>query len=202
MTGEGGESLLFEAETETSNSARFVIFDIPIRRTLQETKLIKKCVPCRVIVKSEPTEPKSIDRSPNIVQEIENTEESSIKIETVDESDNGEDDESADVVDSEPIPLAQSYPIGTENILARSALLSGTATTAPISLNASTSGSDNKYCNVCDIKFKYLNSYIAHKKSYCRNIPNELDMGAVSSNQATSVIATTCSSPNQTSVVT
>lgn len=80
-------------------------------------------------------------------------------------------------------------------------MISGTATTGSITLNSS-SEIDNKYCHVCDIKFKYMSSYLAHKKSYCRNIQSDLDIGAVTANQATSVIATTRSSPSQTSVVT
>lgn len=145
-----------------------------------------------------------MDRSPDPVQEPSNETPTinTIKIETIDASDNEDDAKSVEAIDTEPIPLSQSFPIGTQNALTRSTLVSGSATASPISLNASTSAGDNKYCNVCDITFKYLRSYIAHKKSYCRNIPNELDIGAVASNQATSVIATTCSSPNQTSVVT
>lgn len=175
---------------------------MPQNGTINSVKVINIVMPYRVIVKSEPAETKSSDRSPNVVPEIEDAAINPIKIETIDASDNEDDAKSVEAVDCESIPSAQSYPIGTENALARGTLLSGTATASPISLNASTSGGDNKYCNVCDIRFKYLSSYIAHKKSYCRNIPNELDIGAVSSNQATSVIATTCSSPNQTSVVT
>lgn len=153
-------------------------------------------------MKSEPCEVRTSDRSPNAVQESENCTMNSIKIETTDGSDIEDDEKNTDAVESDSIPNIPHFSIGTENVLARSALLSSTPTATAISLNASTSGTDNKYCNVCDIKFKYLSSYIAHKKSYCRNVQNDLDIGAVTSNQATSVIATTCSSPNQTSVVT
>lgn len=153
-------------------------------------------------MKSEPCEVRTSEPSPNAVQESENSTVNPIKIETTDGSDIEDDEKNADVVDSDSIPIIPHFPIGTENALTRSALLSGTPTLPAISLNASTSGTDNKYCNVCDIKFKYLSSYMAHKKSYCRNVQNDLDIGAVAANQATSVIATTCSSPNQTSVVT
>lgn len=82
--------------------------------------------------------------------------------------------------------------------------MSGSANPSPIPIDVTTtSATDSKYCHVCDIKFKYMSSYMAHKKSYCRNsIQSNLDIGTVPSNQATSVIATTRSSPNQTSVVT
>lgn len=151
-------------------------------------------------MKSEPTDSKSLDRSPNNAQETENPAINIVKIETNDASDNEENEKCVEIIDTDSNHAPQPYQIGTgqENSLTRATLLSGAAT----ALNSSPPASDNKYCNVCDIKFKYLNSYIAHKESYCRNIPNDLDIGAVASNAATSVIATTCSSPNQTSVVT
>lgn len=149
-------------------------------------------------MKSEPADPKPLDRSPNIVHEIESPAINVIKIETTDASDNEENEKCVEIIDTDSTHAIQSYQIGTENSLTRATLLSGTAT----ALNSSPPVIDNKYCNICDIKFKYLSSYIAHKESYCRNIPNDLDIGAVASNAATSVIATTCSSPKQTSVVT
>lgn len=156
-------------------------------------------------MKSEPADPKPLDRSPNIVPESQSPAINNvIKIEANDASDNEENEECVEVIESNDSNHAvQPYQIGTENSLARATLLSGTAT----ALNSSPPTNENRYCNVCDIKFKYLSSYIAHKEhyckqSYCRNIPNDLDIGPVASNPATSVIATTCSSPNQTSVVT
>lgn len=154
----------------------------------------------RVIVKTEPSDTKSLDRSPNMVQETENAAINIIKIEADDASDNEDNEKCVEIIDNDSPHAPRPYQIGTghEHSLARATLLSGTAT----ALNTSPPASENKYCNVCDIKFKYLNSYLAHKESYCRNIPNDLDIGAVAANPATSVIATTCSSPNQTSVVT
>lgn len=149
-------------------------------------------------MKSEPAEPKSMDRSPGIDQEIETPAISVIKIETNDASDSEENEKCVEIIDTNSTHSVHPYQIGTETSLARATLLSGSAA----ALNASPPAIDNKYCNVCDIKFKYLSSYLAHKESYCRNISNDLDIGAVASNAATSVIATTCSSPNQTSVVT
>lgn len=149
-------------------------------------------------MKLEPADPKPNDRSPNIVQENENPAINIIKIESNDASDNEENEKCVEIIETNSTHTVQSYQIGTETSLSRATLLSGTAT----ALNTSPPANDNKYCNVCDIKFKYLSSYIAHKESYCRNISNDLDIGAVASNPATSVIATTCSSPNQTSVVT
>lgn len=154
-----------------------------------------------MIVKSEPQESNSSERSPNVTQETENSTVSTIKIESSSISDNEDDEKRAGIIDTDTISVAQPYQLGTENSIARATLLSGTATASSIPLNASTPV-DDKYCNVCDIKFKYMSSYVAHKKSYCRNIQNDLDIGSVPSNQATSVIATTCSSPNQASVVT
>lgn len=122
-----------------------------------------------------------------------------IKTENIDISDNEDNDKNSNNVEPS---ATQPFQIGTENSVSRSTLLSSATAASSISLNASTSGNDNnKYCRVCDINFKYLSSYNAHKKSYCRNIQNDLDISAVAQNQAT-VIATTRSSPNQTSVVT
>lgn len=38
---------------------------------------------------------------------------------------------------------------------------------SPLDLN-SISPNGSKYCTTCDIPFKYANSYIAHKKFYCK----------------------------------
>lgn len=133
-------------------------------------------------MKSEPSENKIAERSANNNQHGDHIV-NSIKVENLDSTDN-EDDEKI----SEPDSV--SYKIGTEKSLA----------VTPISLNST--GNDNKYCHTCNIHFNYMSSYMAHKKSYCRNIPTDLDMDAVASNQAASVIATTRSSPSQTSVVT
>lgn len=151
----------------------------------------------RVIVKSEPSEPKQSERPPSVVQEANDTVVNTIKIENVDISDNEEDEKISEIADTDSVP--RFLP---ENSLVRTSLLSGPAAGA-ISLNASTSEVDNKYCHICDIKFKYMNSYIAHKKSYCRSMQNELDIGSVvAPSPASSVIASTRSSPNQASVVT
>lgn len=32
-----------------------------------------------------------------------------------------------------------------------------------------------KYCNICDIKFNYLNTFIAHKKFYCKNVTADIE---------------------------
>lgn len=44
--------------------------------------------------------------------------------------------------------------------------------TADKSIVAST---EPKYCNICDIKFNYLNTFIAHKKFYCKNITSDIE---------------------------
>lgn len=202
LIGEGNESLLHEPDTELLNSSRYDSFNKTIQLTLtvlnEKRDIQFEILIYRVIVKSEPADLKPIDRSPNVVQENESPAINVIKIETNDASDDEENDKCVEIVETNSTHTVQPYQIGTETSLARATLLSGSAT----ALNASPPANDNKYCNVCDIKFKYLNSYIAHKESYCRNISNDLDIGAVASNPATSVIATTCSSPNQTSVVT
>lgn len=150
-----------------------------------------------MIVKSEPIETKPSERPPSVVEEANDTVVNTIKIENVDISDNEEDEKSSEINDTDSVP--RFLP---ESSLVRSSLLSG-PTPGTISLSASTSEVDNKYCRICDIKFKYMNSYIAHKKSYCRNMQNELDIGSVvAPSPASSVIASTRSSPNQASVVT
>ncbi|XP_037911626.1 zinc finger protein ush isoform X3 [Hermetia illucens] len=40
-----------------------------------------------------------------------------------------------------------------------------------------------KYCQTCDIKFKYMNSYLAHKQFYCKRTRNENDDLNSESNQ-------------------
>lgn len=152
-----------------------------------------------MLVKSEPPEPKPLERSLNVAKDVEEAVINSIKIENIDISDNEDEEKSSDIVDTDTV---QPYQIGTENAVARPSLLSGTTTAGSLSLNSISSEIDSKYCHVCDIKFKYMSSYMAHKKSYCRNIQSEIEIGAVASNQATSVISTTRSSPSQTSVVT
>lgn len=47
----------------------------------------------------------------------------------------------------------------------------------------------SKYCDVCDIKFTFLNSFVAHKKYYCKNVKTNVDTGS------------NLSSPNQTTVL-
>lgn len=47
---------------------------------------------------------------------------------------------------------------------------------APSLLPPATSpASEPKYCNICDIKFNYLNTFIAHKKFYCKTSKPDLD---------------------------
>lgn len=40
---------------------------------------------------------------------------------------------------------------------------------------------DTKYCNICDIKFNFLNTYIAHKQFYCKAATDAMDAAANSS---------------------
>lgn len=145
-----------------------------------------------------------MERSPKANNDNDEAVVKTIKIENIDISDSEENEKCSNVTDEEPMPVTHSIRINSENSVSRGTLMSGNANPSPISIDATTtSATDSKYCHVCDIKFKYMSSYMAHKKSYCRNsIQSNLDIGTVPSNQATSVIATTRSSPNQTSVVT
>lgn len=64
-----------------------------------------------------------------------------------------------------------------------------------LELNDSLSNSiDTKYCNICNIKFTYLKSFIAHKKFYCRAVTSDVDAA-----KRTVLTAATRSSPNQSS---
>lgn len=57
--------------------------------------------------------------------------------------------------------------------------------------SAAGSGPGPKYCNVCDIKFNYLNTFIAHKKFYCKNAKNEMvDSPVVVANATKSPVMT------------
>lgn len=122
-----------------------------------------------------------------------------IKVEHTDTSDNEENDKRSNA--ETPTPSAKPYQIDSNNSESSISSKAG----VPISLNTLntatiTAGADTKYCHVCDIKFNYLNTFIAHKQFYCKNIQNDLD--ATTANAATAVISKARSSPNQTSVVT
>lgn len=52
----------------------------------------------------------------------------------------------------------------------------------------------SKYCDVCNIKFNFLNSFIAHKTYYCKKVKTSVD-------GAPSVLVSANLSPNQTSVL-
>lgn len=49
-----------------------------------------------------------------------------------------------------------------------------------------------KYCNICDITFNYLNTFIAHKKFYCKNVTADIDTNssAISQQQPAATVLT------------
>lgn len=49
----------------------------------------------------------------------------------------------------------------------------------PLSASSPSSATDTKYCHICDIKFNYLNTFMAHKQFYCVNKTTDMDVGNV-----------------------
>lgn len=66
---------------------------------------------------------------------------------------------------------------------------------AIVAATNATANADTKYCNICDIRFNYVNTYMAHKKFYCKNIEADMD-GSQSS------VIRTNASPNATATAT
>lgn len=64
-------------------------------------------------------------------------------------------------------------------ILAKSHTM--TANNAAAAAAAVVGNIDTKYCNICDIKFNFLNTYIAHKQFYCKAASNAMDAATNSS---------------------
>lgn len=168
-----------------------------------EVKTKTKCSFRRVIVKTEPQEVKPSTPSPNNVHEKPTTILTTIKIEHTDPSDNEDDDKHSTVGDSNASPsLNKPYQLDATNIDS-SISTKTTPNTNSISLTAATINADTdttRYCHVCDIKFTYHNTFIAHKQFYCKTIRNDLDGTAAPA--ATAVISKARASPNQASVVT
>lgn len=101
----------------------------------------------------------------------------------------------------EPSHLKPYHKLDAETVAKRS-ILSDTSSISMNALNPPGAGTEMRYCHVCDIKFNYLNTFIAHKKFYCKNLQNDIDASSAATNQPAAVITTARSSPNQTSVVT
>lgn len=150
-------------------------------------------------MKSEPQEIKASEPSPTILEEKNEPIVSVIKTEHIELSDNEDEDKKSDVVESISPTLNKQYDKMDAEIMKKT-ILGDASSLSMNSLNVG--GTDTKYCHVCDIKFNYLNTFIAHKKFYCKSIQSDLDASGATTNQATAVIATARSSPNQTSVVT
>lgn len=148
----------------------------------------------RTNVKSEPIEikPATPDVNVDVVPDAETNETNVIKIEQTDLSD--DEVEVNDIKSStnvEPIgspKYTKSYQSAdtVENISrshgakSHSPILSkGHAMTANSAAAAAVVGNiDTKYCNICDIKFNFLNTYIAHKQFYCKAATNAMDAAA------------------------
>lgn len=71
-------------------------------------------------------------------------------------------------------PISRSIIANSHSpILTKSHTMTGNNATGN---NAAVVGNiDTKYCNICDIKFNFLNTYIAHKQFYCKAVPNAMD---------------------------
>lgn len=137
-----------------------------------------------VIVKTEPEESRPAPRitTPIPVDIVQSPK--VIKIEIKD---------SADDID-ETLPEIHQPIIAPPEIIINPVALSQISPTRAPQPTAPVPITDTKYCHICDIKFNYLNTFIAHKKFYCKTIKQDLD-------GATSVI-TSNNSPSPASVVT
>lgn len=77
---------------------------------------------------------------------------------------------------------------------------SNKSSTSSSSIVSVASSTEPKYCNICDIKFNYLNTFIAHKKFYCKNIATDIEnnssttVTAVAITQSQSVTQSTATS--------
>lgn len=58
-----------------------------------------------------------------------------------------------------------------------------------------------KYCNICDITFNYLNTFIAHKKFYCKNVTTDMNTNSSAITQPQSAAATVLTRTAETSVL-
>lgn len=128
----------------------------------------------RVTIKTEPTDDiKSIVVDNHIIKEPPLK---MIKLET-----NIIDDRSMTIPIQSPQPLLER----SLNAASPADIVLTNNRTSPMMTNAvgsnNTAGSTSistvdqpKYCNICDIKFNYLNTFIAHKKFYCKNSDRDI----------------------------
>lgn len=56
-----------------------------------------------------------------------------------------------------------------------------------------------KYCNICDITFNYMNTFMAHKKFYCKAVTTDMENN--SSSAITQPAATVLTRTAETSVL-
>jgi len=50
---------------------------------------------------------------------------------------------------------------------------------------------NSKYCKSCDISFKFLPTYVAHKKYYCSSQPNEENTSSLTGSESVPVVVPT-----------
>lgn len=133
-----------------------------------------------VTIKTEPT-----DDHPKIVDShtIKEPPLKMIKLETKDTS-----------IDDRPNNVPPLQPLLERSLNATSPAEMIVNRTPPISNSPLSAVTDQpKYCNICDIKFNYLNTFIAHKKFYCKNSDVEMV-------DSTPVLSTTPTNNSSTSV--
>lgn len=117
-----------------------------------------------VTIKTEPTDdhPKIIDN-----YAIKEPPLKMIKLETKDTT-----------IDDRPNVMPPLQPLIERSLNASSPAEMIVNRTPPISNSPLSAADQPKYCNICDIKFNYLNTFIAHKKFYCKNADAEMVQSA------------------------
>lgn len=101
---------------------------------------------------------------------------------------------------SPPPPSPNQPSKGKPSFVAPSALKSSKTPSPPSSFLGEINHAGPNYCDTCDITFNYVNTFIAHKKFYCKNTPQDGGGAGVGSpaggGAPASLRAATTGSPN------
>ncbi|XP_058453292.1 zinc finger protein ush isoform X2 [Malaya genurostris] len=182
LIGEGGESLIFNGDSGNSTPRP------PVSSTPGPTT--------NSVIKTEPEDdrPEDADVDVDVVMEEP---EVIIKTEASDLTGPG-------TMASPPPPALVANQ--TQQVKQKSLVKNSpnhqqqTKTPSPPSFLGEINHSGPNYCAPCDITFNYVNTYIAHKKFYCKNI--QQDGGTSVGGAPASIRAATSGSPNSVLAVT
>ncbi|XP_053697342.1 zinc finger protein ush [Sabethes cyaneus] len=191
LIGEGGESLIFNGESGSSTPRP------PVASTPGPTG--------NSGIKSEPEDdrPEDPDIDVDVVMEEP---EVIIKTEATDLHANSPMGSPAlpSLVPSQSHPLKlKSLPTVVNSLKSSPNHQSPQAKTpSPPSFLGDINHSGPNYCAPCDITFNYVNTYIAHKKFYCKNSQQEVSGSPAAVGAPVSIRAATSGSPNNVVAVT